>query len=155
MAQAESSQRVTIAEAAKMTGLSPTKVREWLKEPGFDAVRNEQGWWLIARTALLARAANDAQGKDSRRGATVTSKPVTSHAREVAETSIREAVADVLEQRIRDLQTQLAREQRLNDELREENRKLAAAQTQHLAELRAVLESSAKDKGILSRWIRT
>ena len=155
MAHTESSQRVTIAEAAKMTGLSSTKVREWLKEPGFDAVRNEQGWWLIEKTALIVRAANDSHGKDSRRGATVTSRPATSHAREVAETSIREVVTEVLEQRIRDLQTQLIREQRLNDELREENRKLASAQTQHLAELRGVLENSSKDKGILSRWIRT
>jgi hypothetical protein len=155
MPHTENSQRVTIAVAAKMTGLSPTKIREWLKEPGLDAVRNEQGWWLIDRTTLLARAASDAHGKDSRRGAAATSQAVTSHSREVTETSLREAVAESLEQRIRDLQTQLAREQRLNDELREENRRLASAQTQHLAELRAVLENGAKEKGILSRWIRT
>lgn len=148
----QESQRVTIAEAARILSLSQTKIREWLKEPGFDAIRNDQGWWLIDRTSLLAKAASESFPKESRRVGGATSRTSTSHSSEVSLPSTREVV---LEDRIRDLQDALSRERRINDELREQNRELQQIQTQHLAELRALLESTTKDKGLLSRWIRT
>lgn len=149
--ESQASSRVTISEASVLVGMSQTKVRQWLNEPNF-AMRNAQGWWLIDRVALLAKAASESSPKDSRRVGAVTTHRATSHTAEVSATSSRE----VAETRIRDLQETLARERRINDELRSENRNLQAAQTQHLAELRALLESGTKDKSsFLSRWIRT
>ena len=149
--EAQTSSRVTIAEASVLIGMSQTKVRQWLNEPGF-AVRNAQGWWLIDKVVLLAKAASESSPKESRRAGAVTTHRATSQSSEIAVTSSRE----VTEDRIRDLQETLARERRINDELRSENRNLQAVQTQHLAELRALLDSGTKDKSsFLSRWIRT
>lgn len=147
----ETSLRVTIGQASAMLGMSQTKVRQWLNEPGF-AIRNAQGWWLIDRVALLAKAASESSPTDSRRVGAVTSPRATSQASEVNVSPQR----DVTDERIRDLQETLARERRINDELRAENRNLQALQTQHLAELRALLDAGTKDKSsFLSRWIRT
>jgi len=133
-----------------MVGMSQTKVRQWLNEPGF-AVRNAQGWWQIDRVALLSKCAEETSQKGSLRVGAVTSHRASSHSVEVSEIAHRE----VVDERMRDLQETLARERRINDELRAEMRQLQAAQTQHLAELRALLENTSKDKGLLSRWIRT
>lgn len=142
--------RVTIAEAAKMLGLSQTKIRGWLDESGF-ATRNEQGWWQIDRVALLAKAAEESSQKGSLRVGAMTSQRVSSHNVGVSQSSQRE----VADERVRDLLESLQRERRINDELRAQMHDLQAAQTQHLAELRALLENNGKEKGILSRWIRT
>lgn len=148
--QDKTGSRVSISEAARSLGLSQTKIRGWLNEPGF-ATRTQQGHWQIDRVLLLAKAAAESSQKGSPRVGAVTSQRVSSQNVEVAQSSQREVSDD----RIRDLQESLQRERRINDELRAEVRQLQAAQTQHLAELRALLESAGKDKGILSRWIRT
>lgn len=149
--ESQASSRVTIAEASVLVGMSQTKVRQWLNEPNF-AMRNAQGWWLIDKVALLAKAASESSPKESRCVGAVTTQRAPSQTTEVSVTSLRE----VTETRIRDLQETLMRERRINDELRLENRNLQAAQTQHLAELRALLGSGTKDKSsFLSRWVRT
>ena len=54
---------------------------------------------------------------------------------------------------IRSLQNTLHRERQINDDLREQNRKLQADIVQLTHELKA--ELSKDDQGLLSRWLRS
>jgi hypothetical protein len=131
------SHELSLAEAATAVGRGETTVREWAKSGSVQATKDARGRWKIERGSLLARAATEAwTDVRSRAGASgVASTEPKSEARLV-----------------RVLQAEIDHLRRLLDEERVRNQRLEEERTQHMAEMRAILNKDTE--GFLSRWIR-
>lgn len=124
---------LSLAEAATAVGRGETTVREWAKSGSVQATKDARGRWQIERGSLLARAATEAR-TDVRSRAGASAEP-PSEARLV-----------------RVLQAEIDHLRRLLDEERVRNQRLEEERTQHMAEMRAILNKDTE--GFLSRWIR-
>ena len=130
---------VTIPQGATMLEKPEGTVRDWVRKGLVRANQDTRGRWLIDRDSLIAHASTKA---------TVT--PSTRSKSQTQATATPSVEGD--SRYIRTLEDSLAREQRLNDELRAKNDSLQGELLKLTAELKAIL--TKEDKGILSRWRR-
>lgn len=135
---------LTVAQAAQMSGLSPSTLKRRITTQALPARYSTTGTWLIERADLMAFLAcsepsKTAQGATARSGAT-------------SAVSSDRAVIDHLTRSIeRELQLN-ADLQRANEELRAQNKELQGEVLKLSAEMLALLKGEGK--GMLSRWLR-
>ena len=128
---------IALSVAVKMSGKSPTTVRRWAKERLVQAEKDHRGSWRFDSQSLKTFLATGAA-------------PPVRHGASTEPSDTRDPSTVEL---IRSLQNTLHRERQINDDLREQNRKLQADIVQLTHELKA--ELSKDDKGLLSRWLRS
>lgn len=135
---------LTVAQAAKMSGLSPSTLKRRITTKSLPARYSTTGTWLIERADLMAFLAGHepstvGQGTAARSGATTV-------------VSSDQAISDHLSrslERERQLNADL---QRVNEELRAQNKELQGEVLKLSAEMLALLKGEGK--GMLSRWLR-
>lgn len=130
---------VSIPQAAAMLEKPEGTVRDWVKKGFVRARQDSRGRWLIERESLMAHASTRAPATAQPRGKPQAQTTATGSDENVS-------------RYIRTLEDALAREQRLNDELRAKNDALQGELLRLTAEMQAML--SKEDKGILSLWRR-
>jgi hypothetical protein len=135
---------LTVAQAAQMSGLSPSTLKRRITTKALPARYSPTGTWIIERADLMAFLAGcepskAAQGAASRSGA--TSVVGSDH-----------AVMDHLTRSIERERQLNADLQRTNEELRKQNKELQGEVLKLSAEMLALLKGEGK--GLLSRWIR-
>jgi hypothetical protein len=135
---------LTVAQAAQMSGLSPSTLKRRITTKALAARYSATGSWLIERSDLMALLAGHEpsmvdQGTATRSGAT-------------SMVSSDQAMSDHLArslERERQLNSDL---QRVNEELRAQNKELQGEVLKLSAEMLALLKGEGK--GMLSRWLR-
>jgi hypothetical protein len=71
---------ITVAEAAKVAGMSPRRVREWCSEHGIGRHLFPGGPWIVSRVALRMLLEGDTDALISyRHGARASYPPVVAH----------------------------------------------------------------------------
>ncbi len=130
---------VTIPQAATMLEKPEGTVRDWVKKGLVRARQDSRGRWLIERDSLIVHASARAHPAAASRAKQAVQNVATGSGEGTA-------------RYIRTLEDSLAREQRLNDELRAKNDALQSELLKLTAEMKALL--SKEDKGLLSRWMR-
>lgn len=140
---------VTLGLASKLVARGQTTVRDWIKNGNIQASRNNLGHWLIDRNSLLAFASSEGAATGPRRVAGATSQPAEAPPRPHSEAEPR----GHSEELVQALRGQISLLQELLKEERERIHKLESERTQHLAEMRALL--NGKNEGLLSikRWL--
>ena len=135
---------LTVAQAAQMSGLSPSTLKRRITTQALAARYSATGTWLIERSDLMAFLATSepskaVQGTGARSGAT----SVVSSDQAVIEHLTRSL------ERERQLNADL---QRTSEDLRVQNRELQGEVLKLSAEMLAILKGEGQ--GMLSRWLR-
>lgn len=146
---------LSLTEASRRANVSTTSVRRWIISGKLKASKTQNDEWGIDPDELhlfLIRQSGE-------------HVPPTSHrqsgGRRTGATTVPPTVVptvggwDGYVEALKEAREALARERRINDELRTRMLTLEQERTQHIAEMRALLSKDfgAKD-GVLSRWIR-
>lgn len=136
---------LSLPEAARRAGVSPTSVRRWVASGSLKATKNKDGSWTIQEGELRAfmattLAARGASGGGLQRSGAEGKAPV---APSVEATGV--ASNELLVEALR-------REKQINDELRAQNKELQGEILKLSAEMLSLLKGEGK--GLLSRWIR-
>lgn len=147
---------ISLAEAARRGNVSTTSVRRWITSGKLNASKTAADEWVIAPDDLhlfLIRQSGGqvppTPGRTSGRGRHGATTVLPTEPLTVG------GGPDGYHEALKEAREALARERRINDELRGRVRELEQERTQHMAEMRALLSKDVKDKdGILSRWIR-
>lgn len=124
---------ISLPTASKMASKSTTTLRRWAKIGVVRAEKNSNGQWSIDREHLMAHLA--------------TTKPTK--IKETAQSHHHDSSTEL----VRTLETALERERRLNDDLREQNKKYQGDLIKLTSEMRAIL--SKNNTSLVSRWLRT
>ncbi len=146
------SRRISVQEAAKMSGKGVTTIRRLIEKGTVEAKRDDTGQYWINEASFRNYLVTDARpGKSSSSERLDTKQRGQGLEGPHGHQSVFEL--DTMKLLLATLQEQLSREQRKNDELQDQIRALEGERTQHLAEMRALL--SGKSEGILSikRWL--
>ena len=135
---------LTVAQAAQMSGLSPSTLKRRITTKALPARYSTTGTWLIERSDLMAYLASSepskaAQGASIRSGATSVAS---------SDQAVIAHLTRSLE-RERQLNADL---QRASEELRAQNKELQGEVLKLSAEMLALLKGEGK--GMLSRWLR-
>lgn len=135
---------LTVALAAKHAGVSSSTIRRWMDSGNLTYSTTAEGWRTVRQDDLLAYLSR--QGTTPHRavtGATSRQVPTPSMAPH------HETQSDALKIAL----TSLEHERRVNEELRTRIKDFEKERTQHLAEMRALL--NGKNEGLLSikRWL--
>lgn len=128
---------IALSVAVKMSGKSPTTVRRWAKEKLVRAEKDHRGSWRFDPGSLKTFLATGAA-------------PPVRHGASTEPSETRDPSTMEL---IRSLHGALHRERQINDDMREQNRKLQADLVKLTHEIKAIL--AKENKGLLSRWIRS
>jgi hypothetical protein len=150
---------LTVAQAAQMSGLSPSTLKRRITTKALPARYSTTGTWLIERADLMAfLSAHDpsraVHAGASRSGASGHGPSTPAHGRVMGdpmgepELVMVEHLSRSLE-RERQLNADL---QRTNEELRAQNKELHGEVLKLSSEMLALLKGDGK--GLLSRWIR-
>jgi hypothetical protein len=136
--------QLTVAQAAKTSGLSPSTLKRRIAAKQLQAHCSPTGIWLIERSTLLAYLAQQPAptGKtdpSNRSGATT-------------EGSTERAVIEHLGRSLEREKTLNADLMRANGDLQAQNKELQAEVLKFNAEMLAMLRGDGK--GMLSRWLR-
>jgi len=136
--------QLTVAQAAKTSGLSPSTLKRRIAAKQLEAHSSPTGVWLIERSTLLAYLAQQPAptGKpdpSSRSGATT-------------QASSDRAVIEHLGRSLEREKTLNADLMRTNEDLRTQNKELQVEILKFNAEMLAMLRGDGK--GMLSRWLR-
>ena len=132
---------LTLPEASRMAGISPTTARRWIASGALKASKDKDGAWLIREEELRAFMVSTLALRKSscgglqRAGAEGKAPP---GATTVGTTEV--------------LMEALRREKEINDELRAQNKELQAELLKLNAEMLAILKGEGKN--LLSRWFK-
>lgn len=135
---------VSLSEASRLLSKPENTIREWIKSSKIKAHRDPRGRWLILRKDLMDFVVTKSS-TEARSGA-------MSKAASKAESKTKASTEPTTERYVRSLESSLERERAINDELRIKISALEQERTQHIAEMRAILNKDTE--GFLSRWIR-
>ncbi len=124
-------------EAQRLFKVNGSTIRRWAAEGRIKAEKNSEGVWLINKNSLQAALATG----------------TTKQARAAKKANIEKSSAHNSLQSSPALERILDREQKINDELRLENKKLQGEILKLTHEMQALLKR--EDKGLLSRWLRS
>ena len=127
---------IDIHEASKMSGKSKSTVKRWAKNQLIVSKKNNSGHWTFDPQSIkeyLAQHGTIATHEATKNQPHPTDWVSMNHLRSVHDS--------------------LDRERKINDELREQNRKLQGEITQLTHEIKSIL--SKESKSLISRWLRT
>jgi hypothetical protein len=131
---------MNLSDAAKALNKSTSTLRGAINSGELQSEKRKGSHFINLNDATQLFASRSRSPNVTRAGATTTPVPDPT---------------SVWQGRIDDLTRTLERERSLVDSLSQQVEKLQEAQTQHIAEMRAIMENSTKDKSLLSRWIRS
>ena len=133
---------VTITEASILIERPEGTIRDWVKKELVAAKLDSKGRWLIERDSLLNRAATSASTKATKHPRSSSTVPSTS------------AIEGSTQAHIRTLEQALDREHRINDDMREQIKRLEGEIFQLSHEMQAILSRNSPN-GSLSRWVKS
>lgn len=150
---------LTVAQAAQMSGLSPSTIKRKITRSELAARYSATGTWLIERADLMAFLSAHEPPKAahvgaSRLGASGHGPSTSAHGRVMGDhvSEPERGVVDLLTRALEREQQLNAELQRTNEELRAQNKELQGEILKLSAEMLALLKGEGK--GLLSRWIR-
>jgi vacuolar-type H+-ATPase subunit I/STV1 len=135
---------VSLTEAATMTGRPQSTIRDWLKKGQIEGTRDEKGRWQLTRISVVTAAATAPTAARSIAAQRIRKDNIAS--------TIVPSVDPTVAKYVDSLQETIQREREENRELRARIRDFEQERTQHMAEMRALLNKDTD--GFLSRWIR-
>ena len=124
-------------EAQRLFKINGSTIRRWAAEGRIKAQKNPEGIWLIDKKSLQAALAAG----------------TTKQARAAKRANKEKSAAPITPSAHPALEKILEREQKINDDLRQENKKLQGEILKLTHEMQALLKR--EDKGLLSRWLRS
>ncbi len=148
------SSHLSLTEASRRANVSTTSVRRWITSGKLKASKTQSEEWVIEPDELhlfLIRQSG---------GPVPPTVPRTSGGRRTGATTVPTTVAPTVgggegyAEALKEAREALARERRINDELRARVLSMEQERTQHMAEMRAFLSKDSPKDGVLSRWIR-
>lgn len=149
-------QWVAMGEATRLSEKSEATIRRLIERKLVEARKDSNGRYQISRQSLMGHLVTSSPGSSTRTsrsgGVVQRSSP---RASTLATPPQDDAVTSALREQIATMKEQMAREQRLSDELRIQVKELEKERTQHLAEMRAMLSSSESKAQSISQWVRS
>lgn len=150
------SEKITIADAARIVGKAPTTIRRLIDLGHLNSVRDETGKHYIERTAVIAHYSAQAHAVATQS----TRKQVTGATADTTSTGVNAsaeiarllAIVEGFRAQMTLLQDSLQRERTEKDSLNQRVLELERERSSLMMELRAFLAGDGK--GILSRWMR-
>jgi hypothetical protein len=133
---------VTITEATTLIERPEGTIRDWVKKGLVTAKPDSRGRWLIERDSLLHRASTLPSAKAARHPRTLSPEPTTP------------SIEGSTQAHIRTLEQTLDRERRINDDMRDQVKRLENEIFKLSHEMQALL-SKDTPTGVLSRWVKS
>lgn len=142
---------IPLSEAARIASTTPEVLRKHINQGLLKSTKDERGRHLVRRDDVLLffaeRAVNRSPARTQPRSPSITTASVPEGS------PLREQIA-LLERQIDQLDRSLDRERRVNDEFRDQIKRLESEIFKLSHEMQALL-SKDSPTGVLSRWVKS
>ena len=136
---------LTASQAAKLVGKSPSTIRRMIKEKKIPFQKSPEGWNIVTKRDLLS--AFMTASPDSQINNPHQSEVLSERAMHILEKQL--AIANTT------IESLTSENRRLLEENFRLNRRLEDSFETWQAEMKALISQQEKDRGVISRWLRS